>query len=219
MFWTIQSPSRSRTWSTLSLLPSGTGDERQLVGADVDRAWRCGIGDGRRSSLQHGRCRSSACLLGDGLGRGLRPPRRRRGSGVAERRSRSVVELVDERDAGRDVELDDVVVGDARRGASPAPAASCRARRRARPCRRSRSGTMSSYQYGSIRSTTSARHSGRRQQVGRQVGVARVRGLLGRARRRRAAAAASRTRAARSSPGPRRTCSAVSFLSRPWSAP
>ena len=61
-----------------------------------------------------------------------------RGLGVAEvvapDRAQVVVELVDERNAGRDVQLDDLVVRRCCRDTSPARAGCCRARRSARAC-------------------------------------------------------------------------------------
>ena len=100
-------------------------------------------------------------------------PARARGRLLLER-AELVVELVDERHAGRDVELGDVVVGDAVEVLHERPQAVAvggdehrRARRRGRGrCRRTSTGACAS--------TTSFRHSAAGQHVGRQVGVAAV---------------------------------------------
>ena len=148
-----------------------------------------------------------------------RPARRRlRGGRIAEvvvaDRLEVVVELVDERDAGRDVQLDDLRLGDvveilheraqavAVRGDEHALARADRRRDRLVPVRQeARDRVLERF--------------GQRQLGGRERRVARIARRVARVVRRQRAAAGCRSCGARSSPAPRR----ASPRSRPCSAP
>ena len=150
-------------------------------------------------------------LVGDRLHRGL--DRRLVAQVVVPDWLELLVQLVDQRHAGGDVELDDLLRRRPRPGTSPAPAGCCRARRSARACppdlrcdrlvpvgQETRHRVLQALGPGEL--------------ARRQAGVARV-ARLRRGRRPRAAAAACRSCAARSSPARRRT----SPRSRPCSGP
>ena len=104
-----------------------------------------------------------------GCGRGRGVPKV-----VVAERLQIVVELVDQRDAGRDVQFDDLGSPRCRRGTSPARAGCCRARRsstRLPDCDR---GAIVSCQYGRNRATVSFSDSVSGRSAGGRVRVARI---------------------------------------------
>src|SRR3954451_20955291 len=113
----IQSPSFSRTWRTFSLLPSGS----RAKGRSSAPTWTASGAVCAVIVIAVLLCRSApGCQIRRATSPGLPRDRLRRllhGLGIAEVArtggSQVLVELVHQGDAGRDVETDDVVVGDA----------------------------------------------------------------------------------------------------------